>query len=145
MKLTTLIALGVLFLLPLCIQAQSNFDSLKTAYNSRSIIFNKGIRINDEIISKHNLLMKMNTYEAPSFYYNQYLKAKKPATIFPLAGLAFILSGALLSRENNTAGTILISSSVVFTITGSLFVRKANNYLNLAVWHYNREVLFSQR
>lgn len=124
------------------IQAQQSNDSLRINYNSKTIIINNGIRINNQLLRNTDLSIKMKEFEISNTHYQAYLKAKKPALLLPLAGVACIVGGAFLSRENNTAGTILISSSAIFTLSGSVFIRKANNQLNLAIWHYNREVLF---
>lgn len=142
MKFLFLIFPFITVLYTINIQAQQPNDSLRIKYNSKTILLNNGIRINNQLLRNADLSNKMKEFEISNTHYQAYLKAKKPALLLPLAGLACIFGGAFLSRENNTAGTILISSSAIFTISGSLFIRKANNQLNLAIWHYNREVLF---
>ncbi|MBX9782127.1 MAG: hypothetical protein K2X48_02430 [Chitinophagaceae bacterium] len=125
--------------------AQTTVDSVKNAYNTQTILLNNGIRINNQLVGKPELSQLMKRFEYSDKYYQQYLKARKPAVLLPLISFGAIIGGALVSRENNTAGIIMISSSSIFTISGAFFARKANNNLNLAIWHYNRDVLFSPK
>jgi hypothetical protein len=122
--------------------AQYVTDSIKTKYNTQTILLNNGFKINGIPISKSDFKERMALSKEASQYYQEYLKARKPAVLLPLISFAAIIGGAILSRENNTAGIIMISSSSIFTITGALFARKSNSSLNLAIWHYNKDVLF---
>jgi hypothetical protein len=142
MKYTIMIGL---ILLGFSVSAQVNIDSLRMQYNQKTMRLNNRITMNGMWLEPQTVQNMMLISPEATGYYKQYLKSRRVANILPLFGTAAVIAGILVAQKNRTPGYAIVISGNAINLVGSLFRRKSTNYLQDAVWTYNRDVLYQQK
>ncbi len=122
--------------------AQLNMDSLRRQYNQKTLKLDNGITMNGFMLGKTEVQNLMLISPEATQSYKLYLKNKKTGTVLPFIGLAAVVGGIVLSKDNRTPGLILILGGNTINIVASVFRRIAGNHLHHAIWTYNRDILF---
>ena len=140
---------SLLFLLFLFIaltgSAQLNIDSLRMQYNQKTLRFNSRITMNGSLLEPQTVKNLMLISPEATAYYKQYLKNKRVGNVLPIFGTAAVITGIIVAQKNRTPGYITVIGGNTINLIGSLFRRKAGNYLQDAIWSYNRDVLYPRR
>ncbi|MEJ8841629.1 hypothetical protein WG954_04490 [Lacibacter sp. H375] len=125
--------------------AQLNIDSLRMQYNQKTLRFNNRITMNGSLLEPQTVKNLMLISPEATAYYKQYLKNKRVGNVLPIFGTAAVITGIIMAQKNRTPGYITVISGNTINLIGSLFRRKAGNYLQDAIWSYNRDVLYPRR
>ncbi len=124
---------------------QINTDSMRLQYNQKTIRLGNRISMNGIVLEKTTVQNLMLLSPEATGYYKQYLKSRNVGNTLPLVGTAAVIGGILIAQKNRAPGSIIILSGNTINLVASLFRKKAANYLQDAVWTYNRDVLYPQR
>ena len=122
--------------------AQHNIDSLRMQYNQKTLRLNNRIIMNGQLLEPQTVKNLMLISPEATNYYKQYLKNKRVGTLLPLVGSAAVITGIIMAQKNRTPGYITVVSGNTVNLIAALFRRKAGNYLQDAIWSYNRDVLY---
>ena len=125
--------------------AQLNIDSLRMQYNQKTLRFNNRITMNGLLLGPQTVKNLMLISPEATAYYKEYLKNKRVGNVLPIFGTAAVITGIIVAQKNRTPGYITVIGGNTINLIGSLFRRKAGNYLQDAIWTYNRDVLFPRR
>lgn len=125
--------------------AQLNIDSLRMQYNQKTLRFNNRITMNGSLLEPQTVKNLMLISPEATGYYKQYLKNKRVGNVLPIFGTAAVITGIIVAQKNRTPGYITVIGGNTINLIGSLFRRKAGNYLQDAIWSYNRDVLYPRR
>lgn len=125
--------------------AQLNIDSLRMQYNQKTLRLNNRITMNGSVLEPQTVQNLMLISPEATGYYKQYLKNKRIGNVLPIFGTAAVLTGIIIAQKNRTPGYITVIGGNTINLIGSLFRRKAGNYLQDAMWSYNRDVLYPKR
>lgn len=125
--------------------AQLNIDSLRLQYNQKTLRFNNRITMNGLLLEPQTVKNLMLISPEATVYYKQYLKNKRVGNVLPIFGSAAVIAGIIVAQKNRTPGYITVIGGNTINLIGSLFRRKAGNYLQDAIWSYNRDVLYPRR
>ena len=137
---------GLLLLIVISTHAQVvNIDSLRMQYNQKTLRLNSRISMNGMQLETQTVKNLMLISPEATVNFNKYLKNKRTANILPIFGSAAVITGILVSQKNRGPGYAIIISGNTINLIGSLFRRRATNYLQDAVWIYNRDVLYTRR
>ncbi len=125
--------------------AQLNIDSLRMQYNQKTLRLNNRIIMNGSVLEPQTVQNLMLISPEATGYYKQHLKNKRIGNVLPIFGTAAVITGIIIAQKNRTPGYITVISGNTINLIGSLFRRKAGNYLQDAMWTYNRDVLYPRR
>ena len=125
--------------------AQLNIDSLRMQYNQKTLRFNNRITMNGSLLEPQTVKNLMLISPEATAYYKEYLRNKRVGNVLPIFGTAAVITGIIVAQKNRTPGYITVIGGNTINLIGSLFRRKAGNYLQDAIWTYNRDVLFPRR
>lgn len=125
--------------------AQLNVDSLRMQYNQKTLRLNNRITMNGQLLETQTVKNLMLISPEATAYYKQYQKNKRVGTVLPLFGGAAVIVGIIVAQKNRTPGYVMVVGGNTINLIGSLFRRKAGNYLQDAIWTYNRDVLYTRR
>lgn len=125
--------------------AQLNIDSLRLQYNQKTLRLNNRITMNGSVLEPQTVQNLMLISPEATGYYKQYLKNRRIGNVLPIFGTAAVITGIIIAQKNRTPGYITVISGNTINLIGSLFRRKAGNYLQDAIWTYNRDVLYPKR
>ena len=135
----------LILLLAFSSNAQLNIDSLRMQYNQKTLRLNNRITMNGALLEPQTVQNLMLISPEATGYYKQDLKNKRVGNVLPIFGTAAVITGIIIAQKNRTPGYINVISGNTINLIGSLFRRKAGNYLQDAIWTYNRDVLYPRR
>lgn len=124
------------------VSAQVNIDSMRQQYYQKTMKLENGITMNGFMLSKTEVQNLMLISPEATGAYKLYLKNNKTGTILPFIGLAAVVGGIIVSKDNRTPGFIMIVSGNAINLVAAVFRRIANKHLQHAIWTYNRDTLF---
>ncbi len=124
------------------VSAQLNIDSLRLQYNQKTMRLNNRITMNGLFLEPTTVQNLMLISSEATGYYKRYLKSRRVANTLPIFGAAAIITGIIVAQKNRTPGYAIVISGNALNFVGSLFRRKSTNYLQDAVWTYNRDILY---
>lgn len=139
----SLILIILLYFIP--VTAQLNIDSLRIQYNQKTFRLTNRITMNNILLETQTVKNLMLISPEATINYNKYLKNRRTANLLPLFGSAAVITGLFVSKNSRGTSYVLILSGNTINLIGSLLRRKANNYLQEAVWNYNRDVLYPNK
>lgn len=137
--------LSVFTALLLCISvsAQVNIDSMRLQYKQKTMLLGAGgVTMNGFMLGKTETRNLMLVSADATESYKLFRKNNRTGSVLPIVGFAAVVGGIIISKDNRSAGNVMVLSGSVINAVGAVFRKIANHHLQKAIWNYNRDVLY---
>ena len=118
---------------------------MRLQYHLKTIRLGNRISMNGNVLEKKTVQNLMLLSPEATGYYKKYVKSRTVGNTLPLIGTAAVVTGLFISQKNRRSGNMVVISGNLVNLAASLFRKKAANFLEDAVWTYNRDVLYPQK
>ncbi|MBL0316713.1 MAG: hypothetical protein IPP69_13455 [Flavobacteriales bacterium] len=116
-----LIPIVLVLLMATAVTAQTNIDSMRRAYTTKTMRIGNGVFVDGYRISQSTTRQLMTISPEATLYYQRYKKNNQMGVILPLIGLATSITGLIIENKNRSTGLTVIISGSVISAVGSIF------------------------